>query len=254
MASRFSRILGGDDKTWLETNRAYESWRKDRPDAPAYEPPSYPNMTYKGWSPSGIVDGTMLAGKELGISDEGWQYVVNILSKADVASIPFSFLVAVDQAVSVYHYTKELVKRALPKASRDQLKQLLGTAKTLIEQVETLSSHNVVQLISNSSFDPLPLQKQIRALIEAANLVLSNAPDYPSRGRLPDFATLNLGVALADAVHENLGSIRITMTKGGVFSDLLSAVVLDASGTEPKDVDKLVRQIIRSWRADRGNK
>jgi plasmid maintenance system antidote protein VapI len=108
MAHRFTRLLGGGDKDWLDTARDYEKWLEDHPDTPVYEAPYYPGMTYKGWSPSGIVDGTMLVGKRLGISDAGWQYVVNILRGAGVGAVPFNFLVALDQAVSVCPSSKYL--------------------------------------------------------------------------------------------------------------------------------------------------
>jgi hypothetical protein len=203
------------------------------------------------WPLTGVVDPRALPELPDRISDAGWQQAIEMVKAELHCEPPADLRTRLDRALLTYHTVSALSRQSSPKTVKAKLQRLLDTAMKVNSALNELDGTSVHLITKISILGLAEMRATIGAFIETASKALLVAEELKPRGRMTDFAILNMGSELADAVAEHFGERMVVSTEDSLFAGLLETLLHEATGKEPKESGKAVRRIRKFWRDGR---
>lgn len=182
------------------------------------------------WGPTGIVDGEPFEFSE----ETTHQLVTQLRLSEQAASRREKFLASLSKQVGHYLAYREVATESSPAAVRKNLKSAIKVAIKLNDLMNDMDANSklLIDKASDNSFSYFH-GTQLRELIQSLILAGRLADQYPSRGRLKDFASIYLAIGVADALESHL-RMPATSTKEGPFEATL-AILLEAATKRPRE-------------------
>ncbi len=183
-----------------------------------------------------------------GLTDEVKEHLRTIAaSKAAPTADPDAFVKLVDMATSQYWPTKSVQDQALPATVREEIKVAHDASLRLIERVNDLGGTSRHLLYAEG--DPGTFQRFRDALMylsEQLGLARRRADGLSKSGGAPrSYARTILAALVAHAIETRL-AVKPTMTRGGLFEEVLKTVIEAVEKSDDPSVRYLMRAALKA--------
>ena len=173
------------------------------------------------------------------------------LQSAEVPAELFpGFLEAIRKAIQDYRSGQAAEQELRPAAIRESLKALEKKAHALERELEQAPDFILELLREMGDFDAHDLLSgpmvELRSAVRASR---EHANQYQRRGRVRQLSREWLVLAVAQAVHRQLG-IEPTSTRGGFYESILSLTFQAATGKEPENPHRQASEGVRLFKGD----
>lgn len=200
------------------------------------------------WPLTGIVDTRSLSQTAHHISDARWQQAIDVIQAKLHPKPPAVFRSSLDRALLTYHAMSALSRKSSRKRVKANLRRLLKAAQKVNDALNELDGTSAYLIDRVSTLSLSEMRHLVGPFIRTANRALLTA-----EGLAPplDFALLNMGSKLADAVAEHFGEDLVVSTPDSLFGALLEVLLHEATGKEPKESGKAAQRVVKFWRDGR---
>lgn len=154
-----------------------------------------------------------------------------------------AFYTDIEQGLAAYRAMTGLADESRPAAVRRNLKTSLETALKLNDTLNDLDANSRLLLGQAASGGIHATYNHLQEIIMALSEAGHKADDLPSKGRLPDYARLNLATAVLEALRSCGASP--TTTKEGLYQNLLAVVLEIATGKPANAVHDLAEKAMK---------
>ncbi len=176
------------------------------------------------------------------ISPEGRELIEWQLERSKIENPSPEFFQALELAAARFVSLERIHSDSKPAAMRAELKKAANLALRLEQALEQMHpvSNSLIRKASGMSAARFR-DRKVTTTVEALEGARQLADNLPGRGSLVDEAKAELAIDVAVAMSKHLGRKPAT-TKEGLYASLLSIMLEQVTGKEPKSVQKLVKQ------------
>lgn len=190
------------------------------------------------WSPAGIAD---FSPSEIGPTLRS--ILQDQAAAHGLSDLPESFFEELGMSIGRYHSAKTVAAESSPAIVRKNLQRASKNARDLADALSALDVLSSSLLFNASDISATKWLDRVMSLSHGLDEAHNNAKDFPSSGRLPDFAKLFLAIDVSRLIESTLKRTAST-TRSGLFESILTIVLEDITQAPIEDINDLVAKAI----------